>query len=120
MDELINKIQAAHCNKQDPPKTEKVKSNLEVTVEKLPVSAASSAQVPLADNLVNQWKAGNRNKNYLSNYRLYKPDKAENFSVDFPFGGKRVRKTLGTVDKDEAARRAVELIKAFYQNEGKA
>jgi hypothetical protein len=120
MNDFLRKYNEIH-GKQDEAKRGQVDlTELKVEDGEKAIPDLSKEQPTLPNFLVDQWKAEGRNKNYLKNYRLYLPDPEGNLYVDFPFNGKRVRKTLGTTDRDEADRRAVELIKLYYQQKEQA
>ncbi len=75
-------------------------------------------EVTTVEELMKSWdEEENYMEKMLNNYRLYKPGKGEIYAVDFNIkaGGKRIRKTLKTNDKELADKRAKELIRLWFK-----
>ena len=119
MEYFLKKYKEAH-GRSDAPKNDhdnEEKTSREDGATTTPISPGEPPPSP--ETLVDRWKTASKRASYLSNYRLYQLTEGGNYQVDFPYNGKRVRKTLGTVDRDEAVRRAVELIRAYHDAQGR-
>jgi hypothetical protein len=115
MDDFLKKFKEIHGEQVAPTSRLGKGKDLNPMDDEEAMTAASNEHQPSPDNLVDQWKAAGRKTKYLSKYRIYQLVEGGNYQVDFGFNGRRVRKTLATTDREEAARRAVELIRAHYK-----